>query len=216
MTKRNMRKLLILLMLFAIMLCFVGCRSTTANKTVTTEIEMNNVEAFGDGWTHDQISDIIYLCGEPFSLPCTVEELEARGFSNSESIGLGVSFYEQIGKSTDLFSSDSEMYSIKLEYLNSAETFSGWYCINENGERVVWRIDVEPSTSNNEPILLFNGVSLNDGFLAVKKALGDSCYEIEGSGTYVYDIKSDLYQDERLYIMSLYADSIFWVSYSLY
>lgn len=50
--------------------------SATNNSSVNTEKSSSNVTIdTSDGWSHEELTSVMYLCGEPFSLPCTFEDL---------------------------------------------------------------------------------------------------------------------------------------------
>ncbi|MBQ8568035.1 MAG: hypothetical protein IJ446_02330, partial [Oscillospiraceae bacterium] len=73
MSKRNLKQALALLAATIMMSCAAACDGGTEAETAT---EMKTIEPPQDGWTKEQLNEVMYLMGEPFSLPCKLEEIE--------------------------------------------------------------------------------------------------------------------------------------------
>ena len=78
------KRILSIFAVLAVAVNMVGCTptNTAAPAEITEQIIAETtaesteiVEPPEDGWTVEQLNEVMYLNGKPFKLPCTVEEL---------------------------------------------------------------------------------------------------------------------------------------------
>lgn len=73
-----MKKLLSILITAAIACTLTACgnggEGQVSEETVAVD-EMKTIEPPDDGWTAEQLNEVMYLNGKPFKLPCTLDDL---------------------------------------------------------------------------------------------------------------------------------------------
>lgn len=138
----------------------VGCRQSDVPTGVKTA-EMKTIEPPESGWTHEQISEVTYLCGKPFSLPCKLEDLP-DDFEIGEIYSRDKSYITVNGQ-------DSDYYDATLLLDGEGAGLAHYY---ENGEdKIVFGIDLHPYLDKRD-ILVINGINQNSLFSEVEQALG--------------------------------------------
>ena len=79
-----MKRILSLFAAFAVMLSLSACQPKDTGQdmqvlaVVEQANEMKTIESPEDGWTHEQLSEVMFLCGESFSLPCSLEDISDK------------------------------------------------------------------------------------------------------------------------------------------
>ncbi len=90
------KKFLSILVAIAVTLSLSACQngnteqtaplSDSATTVVEEAVEMKTIAPPEDGWTIEQLNDVMYLNGKPFKLPCTLEELGEEFTVDSNTI----------------------------------------------------------------------------------------------------------------------------------
>lgn len=180
-----------LTMLAAACLVFVmaGCKQN--HETA----EMKTIEPPESGWTHEQISVVTYLCGKPFSLPCTLEDL-------TDDFKIGSEDFQDNSYIT-VNGQDSNFYTAHLLLDGESAGRAHYY---ENGEdKIVFCIDLSPDLYGRD-IFVINGINQNSLFSEVKQALGESFVldtDIDIPCFYDLAIINSEYPEEHIRVMIL-------------
>jgi len=163
--------------------------------------EIKTIEPPEDGWTHEQISEVMYLCGKPFSLPCMLEDLP-------DDFEIGKIQYRN--KDAELHTyitvngQDSGFYDAQLLLDGESAGLAHYY---ENGtDKIVFSIDLSPDLYGRE-ILVINGINQNSSFLEIKQALGESfVQDSDISCIYGYTVTNSEYPEEYVRFISFNDD----------
>lgn len=184
------RKFLSILAAFAVLVSFSACQVgdtgqapplidsvTTVVEETAEPIEMKTIEPPEDGWTVEQLNEVMYLNGKPFKLPCTLEELgedftidNLVEHNNHPFIGEGENF-DYIGAT--LFYKNSVIGYVKLK--------------NDENNTVFWIDFIYSSSQESDMNFFVNGVTKHSNRLDIEKNLGNqfSISEINGNYSYV-------------------------------
>ena len=214
------RKILSVFAAFAVALSLAGCQSEPLSESdgavveeAAESIEMNTIEPPENGWTVEQLNEVMYLNGKPFKLPCTLEEL-----------GEDFSIKNIKEKQTVPFEKDNA----NSEYVNAELYYNGnmvGYVDMERGEKddyTVWGIAYLNSSSEGESSnsLNINGVNIYSTKSDVERLLGNNFIESQVNGLYNYII-NETTELTVVYIVDTESpdktsDEIFSISYYCY
>ena len=189
------KRFLSLLAAVAVTFCLVGCRSDTDTghvelidevsqqiTTVTEQIEQTSdlseiktIEPPEDGWTLEQLNEVMYLNGKPFKLPCTLEDL-----GNEYTVD-----DRNINKYTGYIHTTLYFNSIRIGQITLQE-------INNNEHKIIAILFVKSvSPDNFNEKFVINNLTLNSAQSDVEMLLGKN-YDESESG-YVYQVKNSSY-----------------------
>ncbi len=168
------------------------------NESVT---EIKTIEPPEDGWTHEQISEVTYLCGKPFSLPCKLEDMP-----NDFEIGK----IRYRNKDAELHTyitvngQDIGFYDAQLLLDGESAGLAHYY---ENGtDKIVFSVDLSPDLYGRD-ILIINGINQNSSFSEIKRALGESfVQDTDISCIYGYMVTNSEYPEECVKFISFNDD----------
>lgn len=160
----------------------VGCQQTP---------EMKTVEPPESGWTHEQISDVTYLCGKPFSLPCKLEDLP-DDFKILKSVQRDNAYITVNGQ-------DSDYYDAWLQIDGNDVGLAHYY--EDGTDKIVFSIDISPDLYGRD-ILVINGINQNSLFSEVKQMLGEfSLVDYDIPCFYDCKINNSEYPEEHIRVM---------------
>ncbi len=203
------RKILSIFAALAVAVSLAGCQSQ--EPTAEEVVKMKVVEASESGWTHEQVSEVTYLCGKPFSLPCNLEDLH-DGFE------IGEPRYRD--KDTELKTyitidgQDSGYYDSQI--LLDGEQVGIVYYYESGKDDIVFAIEFSPFESEGKDFVI-NGINQNSSFEDVKAALGNSMVRDESiTAVYDYRISNSEYPEEFIRITSLDENEVLAIAYSLF
>ena len=209
------------LSLTAVVLTAVLLSSCEAD--VAEHVEIKTIEPPENGWTHEQISEVTYLCGESLLLPCKLEDLPDDfeiGKVTSRNEGDELHAYITVN------GQDSNFYTARLLLDGESVGLAHYY---ENGtDKIVFSIDLPPDLYGRD-IFVINGINQNSLFSEVEQALGEfvvvSDYDIpcfydhkiinsEYPGEHIRVMIVNDYEDEEMGIID--EAGIIGFSYSLF
>ncbi len=203
------RKILSIFAALAVAVSLAGCQSQ--EPAAEEVVEMKVVEASESGWTHEQVSEVTYLCGKPFSLPCNLEDLP-DGFE------IGEPRYRD--KDTDLKTyitidgQDSGYYDSQI--LLGDEQIGIVYYYESGKDNIVFGIEFSPFESEGKDFVI-NGINQNSSFEDVKAALGNSMVRDENiTAVYDYKIANSQYPEEVIRVISFDEDEVLAIAYGLF
>ena len=183
--------------------------STEVSQEAETATEMKTIEPPQDGWTKEQLNEVMYLMGEPFSLPCKLEEIEKHFIIKERAI--------QNINDTEWQIDEFDTYHFCSIYLPDYpdEIIGGILYSDISGENIVWYISCfnQKSYDVQIPVLAFNGFASNTDVSQITEILGEKYSLSEDKETYIYDIVSEY---NECFKITTYSDSVVIVDYSLY
>ena len=153
-----------------------------------------------NGWTHEQISNVTYLCGKPFSLPCKLEDLPDDfeiGKVRSQNEGDELRSYITVN------GQDSNFYTASLLLDGESAGLAHYY--EDGTDKIVFCIDLSPDLHGRE-VLVINGINQNSSFSEVEQALGKFALVEDFSIPCFYDYKiiDSEYPEEYIRVMAVY------------
>lgn len=178
----------------------VGCQQNNVSTGIETAA-MKTIEPPESGWTHEQISEITYLYGEPFSLPCKLEDLPCDfeigkiRYRNKDTV---LHTYITVNEQ------DTGFYDAQL-LLDGESTGLVFYY--ENGtDKIVFGVDLSPDLYGRD-ILVINGINQNSLFPEIKRALGENfTQDTDISCLYSYTVTNSEYPEEYVKFISFNED----------
>ncbi len=182
----------------------VGCQQNGAGiKTA----EMKTIEPPESGWTHEQLSEVMYLCGESFSLPCKLEDISDK-FKCGELKAVDDGYITVNGEKTSY-------YEMSLMY-NDELVGKSW-CYDDGNEKIVFAVQIR-SMVVKEQLLVLNGIYQETDFKRTTEALGVKIYNREDMSmfNYIYDVLNPEYPEEKIYLTSTDEEIILFFTYSLF
>lgn len=206
------KKTLAVLAAACLLFGLVGCKADAGQDKA-----QKTVEPPESGWTHEQISEVTYLCGEPFSLPCKLEDLP-DDFEISKLVPQDNAYITVSGQDKDCYNA---WLQVDGDYVGLAHYY-------EDGmDKIVFSIDF-PQDLYGRDILVINGVNQNSLFSEVEQALGKFVpvdYDIpcfydhtiinsEYPGEHIRVMIINDYEDEEMGIID--EEGIIGFSYSLF
>ncbi len=173
-------------------------KETETNSSEEYELTIEPPE---NGWTHEQLSEVTYLCGKPFSLPCKLEDLPNNfEIDKVKSRNEGTELHTYI----TVNGQDSNFYDARL-LLDGKSLGLVHYFENET-DKIVFSIDLHPDLYGRD-ILEINGINQNSSFLEIKQALGETFMQnIDSSCLYSYTVTNSEYPEECIRVMSFGDD----------
>lgn len=203
------RKFLSIFAALAVAVSLAGCQSQ--EPTAEEVVEMKVVEASESGWTHEQVSEVTYLCGKPFSLPCKLEDLP-DGFE------IGEPRYrdkDTVLKTYITIDGQDSGYYDSLILLDGEQVGIVYYY--ESGkDDIVFAIEFSPFESDGKDFVI-NGINQNSSFEDVKAALGNSMVRDENiTAIHDYKISNSEYPEEVIRIISFDEDEVLVIAYGLF
>lgn len=203
------RKILSIFAALAVAVSLAGCQSQ--EPAAEEVVEMKVIEASESGWTHEQVSEVTYLCGKPFSLPCNLEDLP-------DDFEIGEPRYRD--KDTELKTyitidgQDSGYYDSQI--LLNGEQVGIVHYYESGKDDVVFAIEFSPFESEGKDFVI-NGINQNSSFEDVKAALGNSMVRDEKiTAVYDYKVSNSEYPEEFVRIVSFDEDEVLAIAYSLF
>ena len=213
------KKFLSILAAFAVLVSFSACQAGNTGQTpplidsVTTvveeSVEMKTIVPPEDGWTVEQLNEVMYLNGKPFKLPCTFREL-GNDFStcNPQEFN-GYPFENRTyndGKDFDYILSE-------LLY----EDFRVGYIISVNDDILSIIFNDFANDNNLSKLFCINGANVSFEKESIEKALGTSYTISEANGSYIYEIDGINSDSYLTIVFSTINDiDVFSISYSHY
>lgn len=176
----------------------VGCKQTP---------EMKTVEPPESGWTHEQISEVTYLCGEPFSLPCKLEDIPDK-FECGEIKTVDDRYITVNGEKTSY-------YEMLLMYNDELAGIA--CCYDDGNDKIVFTVQIR-SMVVNKPLLVINGIYQETDFKRTTEALGVKLFNKDDTAqfNYIYNISNPKYPEERIMLTSTDEENILFLTYSLF
>lgn len=214
-----MKRILSLFAAFAVMLSLSACQpkdteqdaqSSAVIEQTNETTEMKTIEPPEGGWTHEQLSEVTYLCGKPFSLPCKLEDLP-------DDFEIGEGRYRN--KNTDLNmyitidGQDSGYFDSQI-LLNGESVGLVYYYKNENNN-VVFGVEFYPFDGKEKDFVI-NGINQNSSFEDVKKSLGNFIIkDNDVTAIYDYKISNSKYPEEVVRIISFDENEVLGICYCM-
>ena len=188
------KRVLSIFAVLAVAVNMVGCTPTnTAAPAEVTEqiiaettvesteiVEMKTVEPPEDGWTVEQLNEVMYLNGKPFKLPCTVEEL-GDGFTVSNLAAHNTYPFIGNGNAFD-YSGGTLLYNgCEVGYINLLGS--------DLDNSVIFQVEFFGSALQENPVgFSINGVDLFSERTDIENKLGNGFEVSEVNGNYSYII----------------------------
>ena len=201
-----MKKLLAVLAAACLVFGMVGCQQNNVSTEIET-VKMKTIEPPEDGWTHEQLREVMYLCGESFSLPCKLEDISDK-FECGELKTVDDRYIIVNGEKTSYYEM-SLMYNDEL---------AGKACYYDDGnDKIVFLVQIR-SMVVKERLLVLNGIYQETGFKRTTEALGVKTLNKEDIDKfkYVYDILNPEYPEEKIILTSTDEKTILFFTYSLF
>jgi len=191
----------------------VGAETTGITQTVgeaaDTEsvTEIKTIEPPEDGWTHEQLSEVMYLCGESFSLPCKPEDISDK-FECGELKKVDDGYITVNGEKTSY-------YEMSLIY--NDELVGKACCYEDGNDKIVFAAQIR-SMVVNERLLVLNGIYQETDFKRTTEALGVKILNKEDIDKYkyIYNIYNPEYPEEKIILTSTDEETILFFTYSLF
>lgn len=176
----------------------VGCKQTP---------EMKTVEPPESGWTHEQISEVTYLCGEPFSLPCRLEDIPDK-LECGELKTIDDRYITVNGEKTSY-------YEMLLRY--NGELAGKACCYDDGNDKIVFFVQIR-SMVVNKPLFVLNGIYQETDFKSTTEALGAKTFNKDDTAqfNYIYNISNPKYPEEKIMLTSTDEENILFLTYSLF
>lgn len=174
----------------------VGCKADAGQDKA-----QKTVEPPESGWTHEQISEVTYLCGEPFSLPCKLEDLP-DDFEISKVVprNKDSEFHTYI----TVNGQDIGYYDAWLQ-IGSEDVGLAHYYVSGN-DRIIFSIEFSPDLHERD-ILIINGINQNSSFEKIKKSFGKTfTQDADISYLYSYMVINSEYPEEYVKFISFNDD----------
>ena len=208
-----MKRILSLFAAFAVMLSLSACQPNDTGQdmqvlaVVEQANEMKTIESPEDGWTHEQLSEVMFLCGESFSLPCSLEDISDK-FECGELKKVDDSYISVDGEKTSYYEM-SLMYNEKL--VGKA------CCYDDGNDKIVFAVQIR-SMVVNKRLLEINGIYQETDFKRTTKALGVNIINKEDIAKfkYIYNIFNPKYPEEKIILTSTDEENILFFTYSLF
>ncbi len=177
----------------------------TTNSESVTEIKI--IEPPEDGWTHEQLSEVMYLCGESFSLPCKPDDISDR-FECGELKKVDDGYITVNGEKTSY-------YEMSLMY--NDELVGKACCYDDGNDKIVFAVQIR-SMVVNERLLVLNGIYQETDFKHTTEALGVKIFNKEDIAKfkYIYNIFNPEYPEEKIILTSTDEEIILFFTYSLF
>lgn len=202
----------------AVALSLSSCQNSNTEQTVSLTdsattvveeaVEMKTIAPPEDGWTVEQLNEVMYLNGKPFKLPCTLEEL-GEGFTIDN---LKSNYNYPFGEIGEEFE-----YTSAVLYYNG-NRFGHIHMTSDTNE--IWGISQEKVLGNDVELLFINGLSINASKTDVEALLGSSFTKSEINGSYTYNIDETIalsvVYSASLESVDMISDDIFLISYYCY
>lgn len=202
------RKFLSIFAALAVAVSLAGCQSQ--EPAAEEVVEMKVVEASESDWTHEQVSGVTYLCGKPFSLPCSLEDLP-------DDFEIGEPRYrdkDTVLKTYITIDGQDSGYYDSLILLNGEHVGIVYYYESGN-DNIVFGIEFYPFESEGKDFVI-NGINQNSSFEDVKKALGNSMVRDENiTAIHDYRISNSEYPEEVIRIISFDEDEVIAIAHVL-
>lgn len=201
-----LRKFFAVLAAVCLTLSMAGCQQNDVSAEVKPA-EMKTIEPPESGWTHEQISEVTYLCGKPFSLPCKLEDISDK-FECGELKTVDDRYITVNGEKTSYYEM-SLMYNDEL---------AGKACYYDDGnDKIVFLVQIR-SMVVKERLLVLNGIYQETDFKRTTEALGVKTLNKEDIDKfkYVYDILNPEYPEEKIILTSTDEKTILFFTYSLF
>lgn len=195
------------------MLSLSGCQTgetgqdTQVLAVVEQANEMKTIEPPEDGWTHEQLSEVMFLCGESFSLPCKPEDISDK-FECGELKAVDDGYITVNGEKTS-YCEMSLMYNDKL---------AGKACCYDDGnDKIVFAVQIRSMVVNKQ-LFVINGIYQETDFKRTTEALGVNIVNKEDIAKfkYIYNIFNPEYPEEKIILTSTDEESILFFTYSLF
>lgn len=201
------KKFLAVLAAACLVFSTVGCQQNdvSAEQNGTEAAEMKTIDSPENGWTHEQLSEVMYLCGESFSLPCKPEDISNK-FECGELKAVVGAYITVNGEETDY-------YEMSLMY--NDELVGKACCYDDGNDKVVFAVQIR-SMVVNERLLVLNGIYQETNFKRTTEALGVNIFNKEEAFKYSYNISNPKYPEEKIILTSTDEEIILFFTYSLF
>lgn len=178
-----MKKLLSILITAAIACTLTACgndgEGQVSEETVAVA-EMKTIEPPEDGWTLEQLNQVLYMNGQKIELPLMLS-----------SLGEGYEIRDK--RYNDESSLDHDVVAGALYYKNQFVAVTGFHEYEDDYEFLTMIFSPSYCTAKQNPseYIRINGFGMTDNNNKLKDSLGNNY--IFDSNIYVYDIKNSNY-----------------------
>lgn len=180
----------------------VGCQAGAAQAET-----QKTVEPPESGWTHEQISEVTYFCGEPFSLPCKLEDITDK-LECGELKTVDDRYITVNGEKTSY-------YQMLLMYNDELAGIA--CCYDDGNDKIVFTVQIRTMVVN-KPLLVINGTYQGTDFKRTTEALGVKLFNKDDTAmiNYIYNISNPEYPEEKIVLTSTDEEIILFFTYSLF
>lgn len=171
------KRLLLIVGTLIISLSLSGCKKfveTDVSETTNSEsiTEMKTIDLPADGWTLEQLNEVMFLNGKSFKLPCNIEDINSDfEIQNNYPYSSGENVFFDV------------LYDGKFAFIVE--------CVQEENETIIngilipslgYEADIEKSN-----LFCINGFKLTDSLSTLLKSLGEPFSRNETRITYLID-----------------------------